>query len=76
MMKNRRTSDYWARAAADCWRAASAQFPVLLLTGPRQVGKTTLLRHLSTANRRDSINPAAMQFLRCVADLHGVACPP
>jgi len=26
--------------------------PVLLLTGPRQVGKTTLLRHLSAANRR------------------------
>ena len=50
-MNNRRT-DYWARAGAECWREASAQFPVLLLTGPRQVGKTTLLRHLSTANRR------------------------
>lgn len=23
------------------------QFPVLLVTGPRQVGKTTILRHLS-----------------------------
>ena len=34
------------------WREASTQFPVLLLTGPRQVGKTTLLRHLSGANRR------------------------
>ena len=51
-MNNRRTTGYWARAGADYWREASAQFPVLLLTGPRQVGKTTLLRHLSAANRR------------------------
>ena len=51
-MNNRRTTDYRPRAAADCWREASAQFPVLLLTGPRQVGKTTLLRHLSDENRR------------------------
>jgi predicted AAA+ superfamily ATPase len=51
-MNNRRSTDYRARAASDYWRAASAQFPVLLLTGPRQVGKTTLLRHLSAANRR------------------------
>lgn len=31
--------------------AASAQFPVLLITGPRQVGKTTLLRHMGAENR-------------------------
>lgn len=51
-MNNRRTENYWPRASANCWQAASAQFPVLLLTGPRQVGKTTLLRHLSATNRR------------------------
>lgn len=50
-MNNRRTSGYRARGASDCWREASTQFAVLLLTGPRQVGKTTLLRHLSAANR-------------------------
>ena len=50
-MKNRRTSGYRARGASDYWQEASTQFPVLLLTGPRQVGKTTLLRHLSAANR-------------------------
>ena len=51
-MNNRRTFHYWERAAAECWLEASAQFPVLLLTGPRQVGKTTLLRQLSDENRR------------------------
>jgi len=34
------------------WTAASKQFPVLLLTGPRQVGKTTLLEHLAAEGRR------------------------
>jgi predicted AAA+ superfamily ATPase len=52
VMNNRRPSEYRTRGAADCWQAAATQFPVLLLTGPRQVGKTTLLRHLSAANRR------------------------
>lgn len=32
--------------------AASRQFPVILIPGPRQVGKTTLLRHASGAERR------------------------
>jgi predicted AAA+ superfamily ATPase len=30
----------------------SAHFPVLLLTGPRQVGKTTLLEHCAGGERR------------------------
>lgn len=30
---------------------ATKQFPVLLITGPRQVGKTTFLRHLSKKER-------------------------
>ena len=51
-MNDRRTFRYRERAAADCWQAASDQFPVLLLTGPRQVGTTTFLRHLSDVNRR------------------------
>lgn len=50
-MNIRRIADYRARAASDCWREASAQLPVLLMTGPRQVGKTTLLRNVSDDNR-------------------------
>lgn len=40
------------RSLEQPWRAASAEFPVLLLTGPRQVGKTTLLTHLAEPERR------------------------
>ena len=36
----------------DDWRSASAQFEVVLLTGPRQVGKTTLLEHLQKRGRK------------------------
>jgi len=32
--------------------AASRQFPVILATGPRQVGKTTLLQHAAESDRR------------------------
>ncbi|MCG2811131.1 MAG: ATP-binding protein [Candidatus Aminicenantes bacterium] len=32
-------------------KTASEQFPVLLVTGARQVGKTTMLRHLAEAKR-------------------------
>lgn len=33
-------------------KKASQQFPILLVTGPRQVGKTTTLQYLSAENRR------------------------
>ncbi|MCX6344070.1 MAG: ATP-binding protein [Armatimonadetes bacterium] len=39
-----RTLEYFARTAA-------GQFPVLLVTGARQVGKTTFLRHISEPER-------------------------
>ncbi|MFO1267402.1 MAG: hypothetical protein U1F25_07745 [Rubrivivax sp.] len=40
------------RHAARTVAAASRQFPVVLVTGARQVGKTTLLRALAGAGRR------------------------
>ena len=38
---------YVPRTLENYLQTASQQFPVLLLTGARQVGKTTVLRHLS-----------------------------
>ncbi len=40
------------RGLATALRDASARFPVVFVTGPRQTGKTTLLRHLSEPSRR------------------------
>jgi predicted AAA+ superfamily ATPase len=42
---------YYARSLRDVWLEASEQFPVLLLTGPRQVGKTTFLQHVRERKR-------------------------
>ena len=43
---------YQQRSLEPFIRKVNQQFPVLLLTGPRQVGKTTLLQKLQTADRR------------------------
>ncbi len=43
---------YLSRTLESAFSDASTQFPVLLLTGPRQVGKTTLLKHLCGDERR------------------------
>jgi predicted AAA+ superfamily ATPase len=42
---------YYSRSLEDIWGEASRQFPALLLTGPRQVGKTTFLQHLCEKER-------------------------
>jgi predicted AAA+ superfamily ATPase len=42
---------YFDRASTDLIKNISETFPVLLLTGPRQVGKTTLLEHIKEKER-------------------------
>ena len=43
---------YIRRSIEDVINRISSTFPVLLVTGPRQAGKTTLLRYLAEENRR------------------------
>jgi predicted AAA+ superfamily ATPase len=42
---------YKTRTLEQFFERATGQFPVMLVTGPRQVGKTTILRHLADASR-------------------------
>ncbi len=52
------------RTLTSCWLDVSQQFPVLLLTGPRQVGKTTLLQHTCERGRRyASLDDPALRIL-------------
>lgn len=51
-MKDSRKLLYFHRAMESACREAAEQFPVLLLTGSRQVGKTSLLEHLREDERR------------------------
>lgn len=43
---------YYRRALQKKWLEISECFPVLLLTGPRQVGKTTMLKNIREKNRK------------------------
>lgn len=42
---------YYKRTLETFLQGTANQFPVILVTGPRQVGKTTLLKHLSKTKR-------------------------
>lgn len=43
---------YYERTIEKTLRSINESFPVLMLTGPRQVGKTTLLKKMAENNRR------------------------
>ena len=69
---------YIKRAAEDTIRRISKMFPVLLLTGPRQVGKTTLLQRLSEAEGESgdkrkyvTLDDPDVRYLR-VSDARGI----
>ncbi|MBR0164461.1 MAG: ATP-binding protein [Lachnospiraceae bacterium] len=47
---------YIKRAAEDTIAQASKMLPVLLVTGPRQVGKTTLLQRLSDMQKSEGVD--------------------
>ena len=42
---------YIHRNLEDFFRKSGMHYPAILLTGPRQVGKTTFLRHVSEETR-------------------------
>ena len=43
---------YYSRQLEKAVKALSKEYPVLLVTGPRQVGKTTMLQNIGEENRR------------------------
>ncbi|MDO5318256.1 MAG: ATP-binding protein [bacterium] len=70
--------NYINRSLAEVVRRASGSFKCVLLSGPRQVGKTTLLRTLADSKRREVTldDPAARSLARRDPDLFLATYPP
>ena len=63
---------YYLRSIENAARRISATFPVLLITGPRQVGKTTLLQKLAEGTDRKYVtldNPTLRILAKTEPDL-------
>ncbi len=69
---------YYARTLENHLKKISEQFRVMLVTGPRQVGKTTLLRQLGTPDRRFVTldDPTTLQLARQEPGLFFQRFPP
>ena len=69
---------YIQRAIEDDILQTSATFPVVLVTGPRQVGKTTTLRHLAGTERKyvSLDNPEIRLFAKTEPSLFLQKYPP
>lgn len=69
---------YIRRSLASVVQNASRSFKCVLLSGPRQVGKTTLLRAIAEPNRREVTldDPAARQLARRDPELFLATYPP
>ena len=62
---------YYERTIAPVIQKISETFPVLIVTGPRQVGKTTLLTHLAESDRKivSLDNPTIRAFAKSDPEL-------
>ncbi len=62
---------YYPRTVESTIKSISSTFPVLLLTGPRQVGKTTVLRKLAEEKRKyvSLDNPTMRQLAKTEPEL-------
>ena len=57
---------YIKRAAENTIAQVSKMFPVLLVTGPRQVGKTTLLQRMAEAQQSEGITECRKGGFSCI----------
>ena len=69
---------YIKRQIEEAILRSSATFPVLLLTGPRQTGKSTVLQHLGSGDRKYVTldNPAIRESAISAPDLFFQRFPP
>ena len=60
-------SDYIKRTMENTIEKMKNAFPVIMITGPRQVGKTTLLNYITSKNKNEKINYISLDDLNARA---------